>query len=708
MFRIALICLFLLTSCSKNKEGDMAAPKAAKVKHEFKVDSVVMEDNYAWMRDKNWPVAVKDDMVLMHLNEENKYTEQFFKDQQENKENLFTEIKSRIKLTDQSAPVKKDDYYYYTRTEEVKSYPIYCRKLGSMDASEEIILDVNHLAEGKKFVSVADVSLSPDHNLMAFGIDYSGDEKYLVKVLDLTTKQYLNDNIQDVSGGSEIVWHNSINGFFYVPVNNDLRSDTVMFHEIGTSNNKDQKIAHEPDPLYQVTIAESASKEFMIVGIMGLSSSESHIVSLKDRDLKLRLVKARKLNVQYNIEHNGDFIYLLTNDTGPNFRLMRSELKDLEFDNWKEYIPLDSEKYLGSFGLTSDYLILNYKAAGLPLIKILHLKDGKAQAVTFPDEAFTARGYSTNFAENDLRIDYSSLIRPNTTYTFDFDNNKLSVLKATEVLGGYNPDDYAVKRLWADNNGVKVPISLFYKKSLFKQDGTNPLYLYGYGSYGISIPPRFSPVTISLANRGFVYAIAHVRGGDDLGYQWYQDAKFLNKKHTFEDFIACSEFLIKEKYTNAGNIAISGGSAGGLLVGAVANMKPELYKAVVAKVPFVDVLNTMLDATLPLTPGEYEEWGNPKQKEYFDYIRSYSPYDNVTKQNYPAIFATAGISDPRVGYWEAAKWVAKLRELKEDDNTLILKTNMDAGHQGATDRFEWLREYAEEYVFVLKVFGLKE
>jgi oligopeptidase B len=350
---------------------------------------------------------------------------------------------------------------------------------------------------------------------------------------------------------------------------------------------------------------------------------------------------------------------------------------------------------------------LNYKVKGLPLVKVLHLKDGRAQVLSFPDESYTAKGFSTNFIENDVRVSYSSLARPNTIYIYDFDKNKLNILKEQQIPSGHIPSDYEVKRVWADNDGVNVPISLVYKKSLFKHDGTNPLYLYGYGSYGIATEPAFRPNILSLVDRGFVYAIAHVRGGNELGYQWYLDGKFLKKKNTFDDFLVCAETLIAEKYTSEGNIVAMGGSAGGILVGAAVNMKPELFKAIVAHVPFVDVLNTMLDASLPLTPLEYNEWGNPNDKEYFDYIRSYSPYDNVEAKEYPYIFVTTGASDPRVGYWEAAKWVAKLREMKKNENQIVLKIDLDSGHSGASSRFDYIKEVAEEFAFIIKVFEVE-
>lgn len=704
MIRVLFICVLLLTSCGKG-DKEMSEPKAAKIEHEIKVGSETIKDHYFWMRASDWPKSVKEEAIIAHLNAENTYSEHFFKGSEEIKDKFFNEIKGRIKLSDQSAYIKIDNYYYYTRTEADKGYPIYCRKFGSLESPEEILLDVNKLAEGKKYTKVGAFSIDPTHSRVAYGIDFSGDEKYTIKILDLEKGEYLSDSIENTSGN--IVWHKNMHGFFYTPLNANHRTDSVFYHAINSSSSSDRKIFEEPKSEYFVGIEESASRSYLFVGVDGYSDTEMHFLSLDQDDLTLKMVQTRKKDVKYSVEHNGDYFYMLTNDVGHNFRIVRTLLQNISDNNWMEYIPLDHDRALNDFSITEDFLILNYKVKGLPLVKVLHLKDGSAQVVNFQDESYTAYGYSTNFVENDIRVDYSSLSRPDTTYSYNFDKNKLDILKEQEIPSGHTIADYEVKRIWADNNGVEVPISLVYKKSLFKNDGTNPLYLYGYGSYGISVDPKFRSSIISLLDRGFVYAIAHIRGGSDLGYQWYLDGKFLKKKNTFEDFIACAEKLVSDKYTSNGNIVIMGGSAGGMLIGAAVNMKPELFKAAVAHVPFVDVLNTMVDDTLPLTPGEYSEWGNPKDKEYFEYIKSYSPYDNVHKQEYPYIFVTAGVSDPRVGYWEAAKWVAKLRELKKDDNLVVLKTNMTSGHFGSSDRFDYIKEVAEEFVFIMKVFDIK-
>ncbi|MEY3197138.1 MAG: hypothetical protein RLZZ59_506 [Pseudomonadota bacterium] len=705
MFRIVyVILLLLLTSCGK-REGEVPVPKAAKIDHETTVGSEILRDNYFWMRDKKWPKEVSDTAILNHLKEENTYTASFFKDVTEVKDKLFNEIKGRIKLTDQDIYTKIDNYYYYTRTEEALNYPIYCRKFGSLEAPEEIILDVNKLAEGKKFTKVNVLSVNPSHSKMAYAVDYSGNEKCEIKIWDFESNQYMSDTINDCAGN--IVWHNTKNGFFYTPVRDDHRTDTVMFHELGKGSEEDKKIFVEDNSSFQVGIKKSRSGKYLFIASEGHGISETRLISLDDDAMILNLVKAAQKDVQYDVQHNGDYIYMFTNDAGPNFRILRTEISNLSYDNWVEYIPLDKSKALESFDISEDYMMLSYKKDGLPLIKILGIKDGRAQILTFPDEAYTASPYVSNFLENDLRVEYSSLARPRTIYSYEFDKNTLHIMKETEIPTGHQAADYEVKRIWAMNGDVRIPVSIVYKRDLLKGDGSNPLYLYGYGSYGIESAPSFRSTILSLVDRGFVFAIAHVRGGDDMGYEWYLDGKLLNKKNTFDDFILCTEALINEKYTSKGNVVIMGGSAGGMLVGAVVNMRPDLYKAVVAHVPFVDVINTMLDDTLPLTPLEYNEWGNPKDQKYFDYMKLYSPYENIIAQDYPHIFATAGLYDPRVGYWEPAKWVARLRELKTDENVVLLKTDLESGHQGSSGRFDRFTEIAEEYAFILKVFGIQ-
>ncbi|KJV81207.1 RPE1 domain protein [Rickettsia hoogstraalii str. RCCE3] len=732
----------------------MKPPIANKQNYSFEVHETTINDDYQWLRDPKWP-NVEDSKILDYLKAENKYTENFFADLQKDKEKIFEELKGRVKLDDESVYVKKKDYYYYHRVEGNKNYPIYCRKHNNMNAAEEVILDVNLLTPNGGFTDVAKVAMSPNQNLMAYSVNFTGNEQYNIKIYNLKEQKYLPDNVTDIA--PTVIWHEKLNGFFYITINENQRWDKVMFHRLGEDVTQDKLIFEVKNPLHFISCEKSASNEYIFINSGDHNENEIYVISMQDDNFIPKLVRAAENKIFYEIEHNGDYFYIKTNFKAKNFHVVKLPINNFENTSWDDiYIKEEQDKYLKSFDFTNNYLILNYRDNGLPLIKIKRFKDLHEKTIHFPDESFQASSFSTNFEEDDIRIDYSSLARPNTTYSYDFDSrplqkfayreefegdtehstaayksdradastgslsqlplevefpkrssDKLTILKTQEIPSGFNPEEYKVERIFADNGDVKVPITLFYKKSLFKKDGSNPLYLMGYGAYGISMPVNFRNTAVTLADRGFIYAVAHIRGGDDLGHDWYEAAKFLTKKRTFEDFIACSKSLINEQYTSNNNIVIMGGSAGGMLIGYVLNEKPELYKLAVAHVPFVDVLNTMLDESLPLTLLEYNEWGNPKEKEYFEYIKSYSPYDNVKAQNYPALLITCGISDPRVGYWEPAKWVAKLRELKTDNNPLLLKTNMDTGHKGSAGRFDYLKEIADELVFIFNIFNVE-
>ena len=699
------LILFLIQGDMMKKEA-INPPLAKKIPYTFELHGEKVQDEYHWLRASGWPDKITDEAVLSYLKEENAYFDNYMDLLADKKDMFFEELKGRIKLADQSTYVKKDDYFYYTRTEEDKDYTIYCRKFGSTSAPEEILLDVNELAKDQKYTSIGSFSISPDHKLMAYSVDFTGGEKYTLKIFNLETKTFLADQIDNTIGS--IVWHEDQTGVFYTPTDDKWRHDKVLFHKLGTKNIDDKLIFHEKDPLYYVSVGKSSSKEYIFITVSGHDSNEMYFIKMTDKTFTPQLVLARKDRIQYSIDHNGPFFYQYTNDGAKNFQILRAESNDYSATKpWSTYIAEKKDKYLSSFDLTQNYLLMNYKVKGLAELVAKNLDNETQQVLNFPENAYTAGIYSTNFKENDIRVDYSSLARPNTVYSYDFNSNKLSTLKVQEIPSGFDPEEYATERLFVKTDGVEVPVSLFYKKSLFKGDGSNPLYLYGYGSYGLSIAPSFRNSAVSLVNRGFIYAVAHIRGGDDLGHDWYEAAKFLNKKRTFSDFIAVADELISLNYTSEGNIVIVGGSAGGMLVGNVINQRPELFKAAIAHVPFVDVLNTMLDENLPLTPGEYKEWGNPKDKDYFEYMKSYSPYDNVSQQNYPSLFVTAGLSDPRVGYWEAAKWVARLRDRKLGDNIIIFKTNMSFGHAGASGRFDYLKEAADDLVFITNIFKVK-
>ena len=690
----------------KQEQTMMNPPIAKKVPYSFEIHGQKIEDEYQWLRAKEWPEQITDKEVLSYLEQENQYFNHFMDPLAKEKNAIFEELKGRIKLEDQSTYVKKDNYYYYSRVEEDKDYPIHCRKYGSTNAPEEILLDVNKLAEGKKFTSVGAFSMSPNHKLMAYSVDFTGGEKYTITIFDLDKKEFLTDSIANTIG--PIVWHEDGDGFFYTPVDENWRHDKVLFHKLGADNKEDKVILHEPDPLYSVSVSKSSSRKYIFINVGGHDSNEEYYFSMGDKSFSPILIKERTDKIHYSVDHGSEYFYMHTNDGAKNFKILKVNDKNLQKSStWEEYISEDKDKYLAGFDVTKTYMLINYQNKGLPLIIVKNINSSETKNVKFPDESYTAAGYSTNFEEDDLRIDYAAPNRPSTVYQYEFSSDKLDILKVQEIPSGFNPDEYETKRIFAKStDDAEVPITILYKKSLFKNDGSNPLYLYGYGSYGHAIAPSFRNSAISLVNRGFVYAVAHIRGGDDLGHDWYEAAKFLTKKRTFEDFIASAKELVNQKYTSSGNIVIVGGSAGGMLIGDVINEQPALFKAAIAHVPFVDVLNTMLDENLPLTPSEFKEWGNPKDKEYFEYIKSYSPYDNIKAQNYPNLFVTAGLSDPRVGYWEAAKWVARLRANKTDNNIIVFKTNMDYGHGGASARFDYLKEAADDIVFILKIFGI--
>ena len=682
-------------------------PIAEKITQTWSLHGKQIKDEYAWLRDDNWPQKIKNKKIASYLNQENNYFTNFMKPYETLQNNVFEELKGRIQLTDQSTYVRKDNYYYYTRTEANQEYSIYCRKKHSTTAPEEILLDVNKLAHNKKFTSLGSFSTSPDHTLLAYSIDHTGDERFTIRIFNLTKQQHLKDTIPNTIGS--IIWHEDQSGFFYTPTDENWRQLQVYFHKLGDGVN-DKKIFEEKDQLYHISLSQSSSKTHVFIDVIGHDSNEMYFIDMADTTQTPRNIINRLDNVEYTCDYADGFLYVRTNCDAKNFAMVTGVIdKNYKPIMWTPLLEYDEDRYLEGFDLTKNYLLLQYKSnlSGLDEIEVISRHDSSSKRkIQFPDAAYEAVVYSTNYEDDDIRINYSSFAKPTTVFTYDFQSENLKTLKVQEIPNGLNSDEYTVKRVYAEHGAVKIPVSLFYRKNLFKQDGSNPLYLYGYGSYGHAVSPTFSNSAISLVNRGFVYAIAHIRGGDDLGKGWHDSAKFLNKKRTFQDFIVVTEALINHQYASAGNIIASGGSAGGLLIGNVINEKPELYKAVIAHVPFVDVLNTMLDETLPLTIGEFKEWGNPKNKEYFDYMLSYSPYENIKEQKYPHIFATAGLSDPRVGYWEAAKWIAKLRTKNTSDNKILFKTNMDFGHSGASGRFDYLKEVAEDLVFICYVFGI--
>jgi len=681
-------------------------PKAKKILHKYTVNGEELIDNYHWLRDYNWPKVEKQE-VLEYLNAENQYTEAFFAPKKKFSDSIYEELIGRIKLADISVPMRDKNYYYYTITKEESDYSIQARK--DRYGKEEILLDKNEEAKGQKYYRVGTMSLSPDENLLAYSTDTSGNEHYTLKIKDLAKGVFLPDHLYDILG--DVVWNETGEGFYYTKVDEKWRQNRLYYHRLGTDQEQDLLIYKEDDDIFRIGIGKTTDRQFIILGISSSTSSEIRYIRADDLSNKIHIYIPRKPDHLCSIDHmNGEF-YIETNDKGKNFRLVRTKNHD-EFkeEDCEELVPHRDDVYLTAYFLYDQHLVIQTKEMGLTKITVQDYMMKNQDIIKFPDASYSAGASYSCHDDDGMFIGYSSMVSPGTMFKYDFATKKLNTVKVQEIPSGYNKEEYHSERIMVPSRerGINIPVSLVYKKSLFKKDGTNPLFLYGYGSYGHAVSPSFNSNSLSLLDRGFVYAIAHIRGGDDLGFDWYESAKFLNKKRTFNDFIDIAKHLVKEAYTSAGNIAISGGSAGGMLVGVALNEAPELFKAAIADVPFVDVLNTMLDETLPLTPGEFEEWGNPKKKEFFDYIKSYSPYDNVKPQHYPAMFVLAGLNDPRVTYWEPAKWVAKLRELKQDSNLLILETNMDTGHGGKSGRFEAYKELAKKYVFILSVFGLTD
>jgi oligopeptidase B len=657
-------------------------------------------DYYDWLRDPNYP-KVTDKNILNYLKEENLYTEHELSKNQALIDEIYKEIRGRIKEDDKTVPVKKGEYFYYSYIKEGMEYWVNARKHDSLDVEEEVILDENELASGVDYLRVVGIRVSPDHKLMSYAVDTSGNEEFEINVKNLKSGELLPDKVPHTFG--KIVWDADSLGFFYVPVSENWRAKKVYYHKLGTDYKEDALLYEEKDEMYGVGISKSNSKKYLIIAVGSKEESEYYYLDLSKNNMDLQLFFPRKKNHLYSISDHNDKFYILTNDNGKNFRIAVVD-EGAKSKNWEDFIPHQKERYIRDFELYKSHMVVTSSSNedGLLDIEIIDLEDKSSQKLKFPDDSYDVDVIFTTYGAGGLRFNYSSLKTPQTIKEYDFATQKEVVLKTDTIPSGFNPDEYEIKRLYADSrDGKKVPISLIYKKDKFNHDGSNPLYLYGYGSYGYSIPLSFRKSIFSLVDRGFVYAIAHIRGGDDLGYEWYESAKFLTKKHTFYDFIDSAKYLIEQGYSKKGNITIAGGSAGGMLIGFCINDSPELFRTAIAHVPFVDVLNTMLDENLPLTPGEFKEWGNPKDKQFYEYIKSYSPYDNIKQQRYPNIFATAGLSDPRVTYWEPAKWVAKLRDTKIDDNILILKINMDAGHAGKSGRYTYLWEIAKEYAFVV-------
>lgn len=696
-------------------------PKAAIRPHEMTMHGHTRIDNYYWLKERENPE------VLAYLDAENQYAEACLKHTKPLQEQLFDEMTGRIKQDDNSVPIKIRDYYHYTRYEEGKEYPLFCRKKHSLEATEEILLDCNALAEGHAFFDIGEVSLSEDDRLLAYSVDTVSRRIYTAYIKNLDTGELVGESIPGTSGN--LVWAGDNVTLFYGVKDETLRPCKIMRHRLGTPVADDVEVYCESDETFVCYVSKTKSKKYLIINSESTLSSECRILENDHPEGVFRVFQERQQDMLYGIDHYGEHFYIQTNaDGAKNYKIMRTPIGQTEKPNWEEVVPHRVQVMIEGVTIFDKFFVIEEREGGLVKIHVKSWDGSTDYYLDFGEPTYTAGvGANPNFEAVTLRYSYNSMTTPSSVYEFDMEKRTKTLLKRQEIVGGYNPGEYVTERLMApSHDGVLVPISIVYKKvvkgetaeivggpsvhgsSTSAGSGTlnRPLVLYGYGSYGCSTDAYFSLARISLLDRGFIWAIAHIRGGEEMGRQWYDDGKMLNKKNTFLDFIACAEYLINNSYTSPQKMFAMGGSAGGLLVGAVTNMRPDLWKGVIAQVPFVDVVTTMLDESIPLTTGEYDEWGNPNEKKYYDYMLSYSPYDNVEAKDYPAMLITTGLHDSQVQYWEPAKWAAKLRALKTDKNPLYLKTEMDYGHGGASGRFEGYKEVALEYAFMLDELGM--
>ena len=681
--------------------NQQSTPIAAKHPQELVTHGDKRIDNYYWLRQQD------NSEVIDYLKAENSYTEEQMQHTRELQASLYDEILSRIQETDLSVPYRIEDYYYYSRTEEGQAYPIFCRKYQSLDAAEEILLDENELAKDEDFFSLGVASISPNQQILAYSTDTTGAEQYTLFFLDLKTRSLYSETIANTY--YSFAWGNDDRTVFYTKVDSANRPYQLWRHTLGNNPDDDVLVYQEDNESYYLSVGKTRSRAYILLDLSSKITSELHYLDANNPGGEFQPFQPRQTGIEYSIEHHSDRFYIVTNESAINFKLMSTPVERTDKSNWQTVIPHREDVMLEGIDAFADYLVIYEQQEGLPTARIQTLATGEMTQLSFPEPTYSFYGGNNpEFETTKFRFGYSSLTTPSSVFDYDLTTGERELKKETEVLGGYDRSLYKSERLTAiAPDGTEVPISLVYKQGI-ERDGSNPLWLTGYGSYGYSYPIDFSSIRLSLLDRGMVYAIAHIRGGEEMGRKWYEDGKFLKKKNTFTDFIACAEHLIAEKWTNSDRLVISGGSAGGLLMGAVVNERPDLFEVVVADVPFVDVLTTILDTSLPLTVLEWEEWGNPNEAQYYEYIKSYSPYDNVTAKEYPAMLITAGLNDSRVKYWEPAKWTAKLRELKTDNNLLLLKTNMSAGHGGASGRYEYLQEIAFEYAFVLDRLNLAD
>jgi oligopeptidase B len=681
----------------------MIPPRAKKNPHSLFIHDDERIDNYFWLNDRD------DQEVIDYLNAENAYTDGMMKHTESFQKSLFEEMKARIKEDDSSVPYFYNGYWYITRYEIGKDYPIYTRKKQNLDAVEEIMFDCNKMADGHAYFKLGGISISPDNNLAAFSTDTVSRRQYTIQVKNLKTEEIYPNKIINTTGGC--TWANDNQTLFYSRKDDvTLRAHKIYKHKLNTSPDKDIEVYHEKDETFNTFVYKTKSRKYIVIGASSTLTSEYRILSADNPDESFKVFNKRERGLEYGISHYDDRFYIITNrDKAINFKLQKTLETKTNKEFWEDVLPHREHVLLEDIEIFKKYLVVSERENGLNKIRIMSWDGKEDYYLPFDNETYTAyTGNNPEFNSDVLRYSYNSLTTPSSVIDYNFKTKTKTVKKEQVVLGDFKKENYESKRLWATaRDGVKIPMSLVYKKGI-ELNGNNPLLLYAYGSYGSTIDPYFSSIRLSLLDRGFVYVIAHIRGGEYLGRHWYESGKLLYKKNTFFDFIDCSKYLISEKYTSKEHLYGYGGSAGGLLIGVVINLEPQLFNGVIAAVPFVDVVTTMLDDSIPLTTGEYDEWGNPNDKEYYEYIKSYSPYDNVEPKDYPNILVTTGIHDSQVQYWEPAKWVAKLRELKTDSNKLLLHTDMDTGHGGASGRFESLKEVALEYAFLLDLEGISQ
>jgi oligopeptidase B len=680
-----------------NASGMLQPPVTEKKPKITEINGDRLVDNYFWLREKT------DATVIAHLEAENAYTATAMKPTEALQEKLYNEILSHIKQTDVNVPYRWGNHFYYSRTMEGKQYPIFCRKQGSLEAPEQILLDVNEMAKGQKFMSIGSFAPSDDGNLLAYSTDNTGYRQYTLHVKNLKTGELLAENIERVDN---VAWATDNKTIFYVTEDAvTKRSDKFFRHVLGSD--KYDLVYEEKDELFDIGTDRSRDKAVIMLGAFSKTSSEFRYIPADNPNAEWKTILPRQADHEYDVDHRGDLFYIRTNKGAKNFRIVTAPVSDPSEKNWKEFVAHRPAVKVDGIDLFANHAVVSEWENGLQQIEIVDFKTDKRHRIAFPEPVYSA-GINSNreFNTSVVRYSYQSLTTPNSVFDYDMNTRKATLLKQTEVPGGFDKASYRAERVFATaSDGTKIPMSVVYRKTV-KLDGSAPMLLYGYGSYGVSIPPTFSASRLALLDRGVVFVIAHIRGGGELGEPWREAGRMMNKINTFTDFIACAEHLVKAKYTSKDRLVIQGGSAGGLLMGAVANMRPDLFKAVVAQVPFVDVLNTMLDASLPLTTSEYIEWGNPNEKAAYDYMKKYSPYDNIHKANYPSMLVKVSLNDSQVPYWEGAKLVAKLRDYKTDHNPLLLKVNMGAGHGGASGRYDAFRETAFDYSFMLWQMGL--